>query len=463
MLEVNDFNAVKIRLASPEQIKSWSYGEVKKPETINYRTLKPEKDGLFCEKIFGPTKDFECYCGKYKRVRYKGIICDKCGVEVARSKVRRERMGHINLASPVSHIWYVKGTPSRLGLLLDVSPRSLERVLYFAQYVVTSVDEAAKQRLLEEIREQMETVAADREKEYVDKIREIEAARDEAVGAIEAQLKDDLDRINAEYNERVTALMDEAKALEETLSPLVGEAAPADYELAGVKFLSASEAVSDDTLAGLKERAQQALADLEADFGQRRDDAELLAGAAIQQKRDAAFSEKQPLEERARDVRTQAIAEYQGRLTELEESVVDPVESDVVTVLADTKYREWLELYPDTFTAGMGAEAILDILRRLDIDVLREKMQHEIHSTSGQRRKKATKRLRVIALRRLLRKLAGKAEPGGIEIEQRTVLVEQDRAYIVHRSRRPPADGMPRCRASGARALHLRDYSKVFK
>ena len=144
MLEVNDFNQVKIALASPEQIRSWSYGEVTKPETINYRTLKPEKDGLFCEKIFGPTKDFECYCGKYKRVRYKGIICDKCGVEVARAKVRRERMGHIELASAVSHIWFVKGTPSKLGLLLDMSPRNLERVLYFAQYMITEVDEEAR-------------------------------------------------------------------------------------------------------------------------------------------------------------------------------------------------------------------------------------------------------------------------------------------------------------------------------
>ncbi len=145
MLEVNDFNQVRIALASPEQIRSWSYGEVTKPETINYRTLKPEKDGLFCEKIFGPTKDFECYCGKYKRVRYKGIICDKCGVEVARAKVRRERMGHIELASPVSHIWFVKGTPSKLGLLLDMSPRNLERVLYFAQYMITEVDDEARE------------------------------------------------------------------------------------------------------------------------------------------------------------------------------------------------------------------------------------------------------------------------------------------------------------------------------
>ena len=132
MLEVNNFDAIRISLASPEQIKGWSSGEVTKPETINYRTLKPEKDGLFDERIFGPTKDWECYCGKYKRIRYKGIICDKCGVEVTRSKVRRERMGHIKLASPVSHIWYFKGTPSRLGILLDISPRNLERILYFA-------------------------------------------------------------------------------------------------------------------------------------------------------------------------------------------------------------------------------------------------------------------------------------------------------------------------------------------
>ncbi|MCT4662449.1 MAG: DNA-directed RNA polymerase subunit beta' [Tissierellales bacterium] len=137
MLELNNFDAIKIGLASPEKIRSWSYGEVKKPETINYRTLKPEKDGLFCERIFGPTKDWECHCGKYKRVRYKGVICDRCGVEVTKAKVRRERMGHIELAAPVSHIWYFKGIPSRMGLLLDMSPRSLEKVLYFASYIVT--------------------------------------------------------------------------------------------------------------------------------------------------------------------------------------------------------------------------------------------------------------------------------------------------------------------------------------
>ncbi|OIJ21611.1 DNA-directed RNA polymerase subunit beta' [Anaerobacillus alkalidiazotrophicus] len=141
MIDVNNFEYMKIGLASPNKIRSWSRGEVKKPETINYRTLKPEKDGLFCERIFGPTKDWECHCGKYKRVRYKGVVCDRCGVEVTRAKVRRERMGHIELAAPVSHIWYFKGIPSRMGLVLDMSPRSLEEVIYFASYVVTDAGE----------------------------------------------------------------------------------------------------------------------------------------------------------------------------------------------------------------------------------------------------------------------------------------------------------------------------------
>ena len=136
MLEANNFKALKIGIASPEKIRSWSYGEVIKPETINYRTLKPERDGLFCEKIFGPTRDYECSCGKYKRLRYKNIVCDRCGVEVTKSSVRRERMGHIELATPVSHIWYVKGVPSYIGLTLDMSPRDLEEVIYFVSYVV---------------------------------------------------------------------------------------------------------------------------------------------------------------------------------------------------------------------------------------------------------------------------------------------------------------------------------------
>ena len=136
MIDVNKFESMQIGLASPNKIRSWSYGEVKKPETINYRTLKPEKDGLFDERIFGPTKDWSCACGKYKGIRYRGIVCDRCGVEVTSAKVRRERMGHIELAAPVSHIWYFKGIPSRMGLVLDISPRALEEVIYFAAYIV---------------------------------------------------------------------------------------------------------------------------------------------------------------------------------------------------------------------------------------------------------------------------------------------------------------------------------------
>ena len=172
--DVSNFSALRISLASAEDIRSWSHGEVKKAETINYRTLKPEKDGLFCEKIFGPTKDWECACGKYKRVRFKGIVCERCGVEVTRSKVRRERMGHIELAAPVSHIWYFKGSPSRLGYLLDIAPKELEKVLYFASSIVTWVDTEARDEDVEELRDEL---AADFEELDAERDRLIEATR----------------------------------------------------------------------------------------------------------------------------------------------------------------------------------------------------------------------------------------------------------------------------------------------
>src|ERR671918_800023 len=158
MLDVNYFDELRIGLATGDQIRAWSNGEVKKPETINYRTLKPEKDGLFCEKIFGPTKDWECYCGKYKRVRFKGIICERCGVEVTRSKVRRERMGHIELAAPVTHIWYFKGVPSRIGYLIDMAPKELEKVLYFAASIVTWIDEEARTKDLNKLEKEVNKV-----------------------------------------------------------------------------------------------------------------------------------------------------------------------------------------------------------------------------------------------------------------------------------------------------------------
>lgn len=175
---VADFKGLKISLASPEEIKSWSYGEITKPETINYRTLKPEKDGLFDERIFGPTKDWECYCGKYKRIRYRGIVCDKCGVEVTHSRVRRERMGHINLAAPVAHVWYFKGVPSKLSLLLDITPRNLEAVIYFAQYLIIKVDEEKRKKVVEGIGEKLKV-----------KKQEIEGRMKEAAKELEAQEK----------------------------------------------------------------------------------------------------------------------------------------------------------------------------------------------------------------------------------------------------------------------------------
>jgi DNA-directed RNA polymerase subunit beta' len=178
LIDINDFDAIRIGLASSKQIRDWSSGEVTKPETINYRTLKPERDGLFCERIFGPTKDWECYCGKYKRVRYKGIICERCGVEVTRQKVRRERMGHIDLAAPVSHIWFFKGVPSRIGYLLDIAPRELEKVLYFAASIVTSVDGEARQKDLNDLEDK---VKAESEQIMVD--------RDEQLAALEDRLK----------------------------------------------------------------------------------------------------------------------------------------------------------------------------------------------------------------------------------------------------------------------------------
>jgi len=187
MLDVNFFDELRIGLASAQNIRDWSFGEVKKPETINYRTLKPEKDGLFDEKIFGPTRDWECYCGKYKRVRFKGIICERCGVEVTRAKVRRERMGHIELAAPVTHIWYFKGVPSRLGYLLDLAPKDLEKVIYFAAYMITEVDAEARDEDMPQLEKKL---ANDRKK--------IETKRDVDLDTRTKKLEADLAELEAE-------------------------------------------------------------------------------------------------------------------------------------------------------------------------------------------------------------------------------------------------------------------------
>jgi DNA-directed RNA polymerase subunit beta' len=264
MVEVNDFNAIRISLASPEQIKSWSYGEVTEPETINYRTLKPEKDGLFCERIFGPTKNFECYCGKYKKIRYRGITCDRCGVTVEHSRVRRTRMGHIELAAPVAHIWFAKGVPSRLALLLDISPRKLERVLYFAEYIIISVDKAACE---------------------------------EKIG----QFKDEIANLPSKKTNKE----------------------------------------KDETT----EHHQQA----------------------------------------------------QNDLIDRKNELIDEIENlQPLKTLNEAKYQDLKKKYSDCFKAGMGAEAILEILKNINLEELRQELISIIKTSPGQRRKKANKRLRVI-------------------------------------------------------------------
>ncbi len=296
MPNATDFNAIRISLASPEQVKQWSYGEVLKPETINYRTLRPEKDGLFCERIFGPTKDWECYCGKYKKIRYRGVICDRCGVEVARAKVRRERMGHISLAAPVAHIWFAKGIPSRLGLLLDISPRNLERVLYFAQYIVTRVDPLLQTRRAEELQ-----LEHDAWKE------EFEQDRDARI----ATLEEELTSIGGSEAE-------EAAARREELSVQL---------------------------------------------------------TALREARDTEIAEREA-----------SLAHETAEVQSLKK----------LMLLTESRHRELSDKYGDVFRAGMGAEAILDILQSLDLQEEMQQLKEEVRATSGQRRKKAVKRIQVI-------------------------------------------------------------------
>ncbi len=300
MLDVNYFDELRIGLATAEQIRMWSNGEVRKPETINYRTLKPEKDGLFCEKIFGPTRDWECYCGKYKRVRFKGIICERCGVEVTRAKVRRERMGHIELAAPVTHIWYVKGVPSRLGYLLDMAPKDLEKIIYFAANVVTWVDNDRRH--------------------------------------------DDLPRIETELgHEREQVEVDKQKREEE-----------------------------------IKAQLEANLAELEAQ------------GAKSDQRRKA----RNEAERAFKDVREKAASRV-----ELLERMLDMFKDLAPKqLLADDQYyRELRDRFGEYFSAGMGADAIKDLLLREGIEEEQARLREVIATSKGQKQQRAIKRLRVVS------------------------------------------------------------------
>ncbi|TSA46258.1 hypothetical protein D4R52_00910 [bacterium] len=207
--KTSEFKAVQVKLASPEQILQWSFGEVTKPETINYRTQRPEKDGLFDEKIFGPVKDWECYCGKYKRIRYKGIICDKCGVEVTRAEVRRERMGHLALAVPVAHIWFLRGVPSRLGLVLDLSVQELEKVIYFASYIITEVNEDARAATMDQIEKEFKVKKKEIESRYekfASRAKSVKTQKNEDPDLAQAKVDTELAKLKANIDHEIVNL-----------------------------------------------------------------------------------------------------------------------------------------------------------------------------------------------------------------------------------------------------------------
>ena len=222
-----EFDSVRLKLASPDVIHKWSHGEVLSPETINYRTQKPERDGLFCEKIFGPSKDWECYCGKYKKIRYKGIICDKCGVEVTRSIVRRERMGHIDLATPVSHIWFLRGIPSKIGLVLDLSVQDLEKVIYFANFIITDVDDAARKETTEQVQEELKNKRKQIEGEFAHRVSEVQGKKSKKLqegkvdtAKIEKEAEEGILNLNAQKLEKMNILDEAADTAKKELRSL---------------------------------------------------------------------------------------------------------------------------------------------------------------------------------------------------------------------------------------------------
>lgn len=391
-MEAKDFRALRISLASPEQILSWSYGEVTKPETINYRRLRPEKDGLFCEAIFGPTKDWQCYCGKYKNIRYKGIICDKCGVEVTRSSVRRERMGHITLAAPVAHVWYTRRVPSYLGLLLDISRRNLDRVLYFAQYVITHVDEDARQKALKRIEEELARQEASMGDELNGEIGELREQRDADLEVLQVEIEG----INEKYNNEFARLSDEvireAQNLQERIEGLIGETASAEIRFAAADTVIAAkdDKITNEHISEVQNAVNARLNELQIDIEERR-----RAEIATSEKginhlsNEAARDIEEHQSEKLRHLNQVRAAAQESR-SELQ--ALQPLQ-----FLGDPKYRELRVKYGQVFKADMGAEAFYEILKHMNLEKLSKELWQEVRTTrSKQRKKKATKRLRVV-------------------------------------------------------------------
>jgi DNA-directed RNA polymerase subunit beta' len=396
-VESKGFKSLKVSLASPEQVREWSYGEVTKPETINYRRLRPEKDGLFCEAIFGPTKDWQCYCGKYKNVRYKGIICDKCGVEITRAAVRRERMGHIELAAPVAHVWYTRRVPSYLGLLLNISRRNLDRVLYFAQYIITHVDEDARARALARLEEELSEDELKLVAEYGARKATIQAAVEESSSGLRQQIE----AANARFDEQMVKATDEivkaAQSLERQIEAAMGT--PTESGLVfgptGEILAQPGEVIGREHLVAVQEATRVRLSALQGEIEAQR------------------TLEVQALEERLAQI-DGAIQEQLAEVEEEQESEIgrlhatyqadrdDLMDLRQLEFLGEARYRELKGQWGQVFKAGMGAEAFYDVLRDLDLDKMADDLWVEIRTTrSKQRKKKATKRLQVVeALRK---------------------------------------------------------------
>ncbi len=392
-MEVNDFNRIRISLASPEEMLSWSYGEVTKPETINYRTLRPERDGLFCERIFGPTRDFECYCGKYKRVRYRGVICDKCGVEVTRKEVRRERMGHIKLAAPVAHIWYVKGVPSRLGLLLNISPRNLERILYFAQYIIYDVNEDMRTRTMQRLQKEATTAIQVLEQQAEKRIEdEVRGGFDLQLREVESEIEAATSSIDKELTDRVDAVMSETRTVQEWLDGHIGVPSPRTVQLASLnrELLREGTEISTEHVRRLKEWAEERLTTLQTDAKSRQEEVRRTLGA----RRDRAEFE---LNQQSDAIRMEAQRDADKVAAKLQEQLDELKAIRERELISETYYYDLAGKWGNIFSAGMGAEAVYEIVRKVDLDKLAEELRIELRTThSKQRRQKAAKRLRVV-------------------------------------------------------------------
>ena len=391
-MEAKGFRALRVSLASPETIFSWSYGEVLKPETINYRRLRPEKDGLFCEAIFGPTKDWQCYCGKYKNIRFKGITCEKCGVEVTRSSVRRERMGHIGLAAPVAHVWYTRRVPSYLGLLLDISRRNLDRVLYFAQYVVTQVDEEARRKALKRIEDEIVRLEKQESDALNQQIAQTKSNRKKHIEDLEVRLRKVKESYDEEVGVQIEPVIREGQGLERSLTEKLGKAirAPINFKATETLVAEKGDTIGNEHITRVQAAVKEKLEEIEASLHEKRErEIEHLRMQIekVKAESDLAISD---LRDSADHVSTEATVQLVADREEL--LSVRPM-----MFLGETRYRELKAKWGQVFRADMGAEAFYDILGQMDLETLAKELWEEIRVTrSKQRKKKATKRLKVV-------------------------------------------------------------------